>query len=385
LDKIRVGIIGYSGIGKIHAFSYRNIGFYYKDIPVPIELTGVCNRTEESVRKACEEEGFRIGTTDYMELVKSSEIDVISCCTPNDTHKDIILACLKNNKPLNCEKPLCRDMKEAGEILEAAGDYPDNLVQMTYMYRNCLPIIKAKQLIEENFLGNVYVVRGKFLHSGYENPARPMSWRLDFEKSGGGALFDLGSHVLDLIYYLLGGFGRVKAVLNTHIKERNEKKDPSTKHKVTVDDVAYVNFELTNGAGGYMEASRLSTGTNDELILEIHGDKGALKFNGMDPNWLQVYDNREQGGPIGGRRGFKSLETVQRYPSPPASGFPGPKFALDWSRYHMDQCHEFIMNYINGNKPECGIESGYKIQEIMDAALISDKEDRWVNIGSNSL
>lgn len=134
-----------------------------------------------------------------------------------------------------------------------------------------------------------------------------------------------------------------------------------------------------------MEASRFSTGTNDELILEIHGDKGAIKFNGMEPNWLQVYDTREQGKPIGGRRGFKSLETVQRYPSPPASGFPGPKFALDWSRYHMDQCHEFVMNYINSKKPVCGIESGYKIQEIMDAAIVSDKEDRWVNIGSNSL
>jgi predicted dehydrogenase len=359
MKKIRIGIIGYSGIGKIHAFSYRNLGFYYNDIPAQIELTGVCNRTRESVEKACREEGFKIGTTDYMDLVKSSEIDVISCCTPNDTHRDIILACLENNKPLNCEKPLCRNMKEAGEILKKSRDYPDNLVQITYMYRNCLPIIKAKKLIEEGFLGNVYVVRGKFLHCGYENPDRPMSWRMDFDKSGGGALFDLGSHVIDLVYYLLGDFSRVKAVLKTHIKERKAKGIPDRMEKVTVDDVSYVNFEMKNGAGGYIEASRLSTGTNDELTLEIHGDKGAIKFNGMDPNWLEVYDTIEDSGPIGGRRGFKKIETVQRYPSPPASGYPGPKFALDWSRYHIDQCHEFIMNFINNSKPECGIESGY--------------------------
>ena len=113
MKKIRVGIIGYSGIGKIHAFSYRNLGFYYKDIPAPIELTGVCNRTRDSVEKACREEGFRIGTTDYMDLIKSSDIDVISCCTPNDTHRDIILACIKNSKALNCEKPLCRNMDAA--------------------------------------------------------------------------------------------------------------------------------------------------------------------------------------------------------------------------------------------------------------------------------
>jgi predicted dehydrogenase len=380
MKKIRVGIIGYSGIGKIHAFSYRNLGFYYKDIPAQIELTGVCNRTRESVEKACREEGFKIGTTDYIDLVKNSDIDVLSCCTPNDTHRDIILACLKNNKALNCEKPLCRNMEEAGEILDKSRNYPDNLVQITYMYRNCLPIIKAKQLIEEGFLGNVYVVRGKFLHCGYENPDRPMSWRMDYNKSGGGALFDLGSHVIDLVYYLLGDFSRVKAVLKTHIKERKAKSPPDKIEKVTVDDVAYVNFEMKNGAGGYVEASRLSTGTNDELILEIHGDKGAIKFNGMDPNWLEVYDAREDSGPIGGRRGFKKIETVQRYPSPPASGFPGPKFALDWTRYHIDQCHEFIMNFINSSKPECDIESGYKVQEIMDAAQTSDREDRWVEL-----
>jgi len=380
MEKIRVGIIGYRGIGKIHAFSYRNMGFYYNDIPAPVELTGVCNRTDESVRKAVESEGFRIGTTDYMDLIKNREIDVISCCTPNDTHKDIILACLENNKPLNCEKPMCRNMEEAGEIMQKAKQYPEACIQITYMYRNCLPIIKAKQLIDDGFLGNVYVVRGKFLHSGYEDPARPMSWRMELESSGGGALFDLGSHVIDLIYYLLGDFTRVKAFLNTHIKERGYKDDPSRKGRVTVDDVAYVNFELHNGAAGYVEASRFSTGTNDELILEMHGDRGALKFNGMDPNWLRVYDARQDSGHIGGRRGFKAIETVHRYPSPPASGFPGPKFTLDWSRYHMDQCHEFILNAVNRKKPRCGLESGYKVQEIMDAAIVSSSEDRWVGI-----
>ncbi|TET49865.1 MAG: Gfo/Idh/MocA family oxidoreductase [Actinomycetota bacterium] len=378
--KIRVGIIGYSGIGKIHAFSYRNIPFYYKDLPVEIELAGVCNRTPESVEEACREEGFRIGTTDYLELINSKEIDIISCCTPNDTHKDIIISCLKAGKPINCEKPLCRNVSEAKEILKYAEKYPDTVAQITYMYRNSLPIIRARQMIGEGFLGKVYVIRGKFLHSGYENPNRPMSWRMDFEKSGGGALFDLGSHVIDLIYFLLGDFKRVKAMLDTYIKERPDPNKPDIKHRVTVDDAAYVNFELENGATGYVEASRFSTGTNDELILEIHGDRGAIKFNGMDPNWLKVYDSRDEGEPIGGRRGFKAIETVQRYPSPPSSNFPGPKFALDWSRYHMDQCHEFIMNAIKEQKPECGLESGYKVQEILEAALISHKEDRWVEL-----
>ena len=65
-------------------------------------------------------------------------------------------------------------------------------------------------------------------------------------------------------------------------------------------------FESANGCIGTIEGSKVATGANDEYRIEIHGEKGALKFNSMQPNFLEVYDTRDAGEPIGGRRGSNS-------------------------------------------------------------------------------
>ena len=138
-------------------------------------------------------------------------------------------------------------------------------------------------------------------------------------------------------------------------------------------------FELQNGAIGTLEASRVATGSNDEYRIEIHGEKGSIKFNSMQPNFLEVYDTRDPSGPIGGRRGYTAIETVQRYPKP-ATQFPGPKFSIGWLRYHAGSAMDFITNIVEGKKPEADIYAGYKVQEVLEAALISNKERRWVDL-----
>ena len=93
---------------------------------------------------------------------------------------------------------------QAREILDAVGK-ASVVHQMTFQYRFVPAIMRARQLIDEGFLGEPTSFRAAYLHSGYIDSNRPMSWRLDRELGGAGALFDLGSHVLDLVRYLLGG------------------------------------------------------------------------------------------------------------------------------------------------------------------------------------
>jgi predicted dehydrogenase len=149
--------------------------------------------------------------------------------------------------------------------------------------------------------------------------------------------------------------------------------------EVDVDDLALLLFELKNGAIGTLEATKVATGANDELRLEIHGEKGAIRFNSMQPNFLEVYDTRDAEEPIGGWRGFKALETVQRYPKP-AVAFPGPKFSVGWVRFHAGNAYDFIKNIVEGKKPEADMYAGYKVQEVIEAAVISDREKRWVDL-----
>ena len=84
-----------------------------------------------------------------------------------------------------------------------------------------------------------------------------------------------------------------------------ERRDPKTgaMRPVDVDDIALAQCALAGGAMGTLEASRLATGVQDELRLELHGTKGGLKFNLMEPNWLDAYDATSPEAPLGGDRG----------------------------------------------------------------------------------
>jgi predicted dehydrogenase len=249
---------------------------------------------------------------------------------------------------------------------------------MIFNYRFSPAMMRARQLVEEGFLGRIFSVRAAYLHAGYVDPTRPISWRLDAARSGGGALFDLGSHVLDLIRFLLGEYESVYAVTETFIKERPLPGKPGERMTVNVDDLALMIVRLANGAVGTFEASRLATGTNDELRLEIHGSEGALRFNLMEPNWLYVYDARQPGEPVGGQRGFKAIETVQRYPAPAV--LPGPKFSVGWMRFHIASQYDFIANLVEGRPASPDFVDGLKVQEVMEAGYISAREKRWVSL-----
>ena len=65
---------------------------------------------------------------------------------------------------------------------------------------------------------------------------------------------------------------------------------------------------------GTVEASRVATGTTDDLTLEVHGTNGALKFDLMDPNWLHVYDGRSDGSPIGGYQWYPAKTSSAPWP-----------------------------------------------------------------------
>jgi predicted dehydrogenase len=374
-----VGIIGYGFMGKMHAISFLNLPFFYKPFPVKLKMVGVCSYSISHAEEGILQAGFEFATDDYRDLLKRDDIDMISVCTPNYLHKDMVIDSIKAGKHVNCEKPLAMDLDEAKDILLAAREHPEIVSQMCFEYRYTPAIIRAKQLIEEGFLGRIYSIRAAYLHSGNADSKRPSYWKIQKKFCGGGSLYDLGSHLIDLIRFLMGDFKKIYSRLEVFVKERPAACSPGKICEVDVDDLALLMFELKNGALGSIEATKVATGTNDEIRLEIHGEKGAIRFNSMQPNYLEIYDTRDAEEPVGGWRGFKYLETVQRYPKPAAS-FPGPKFAIGWMRYHIGNAYDFIKNITDGSKPEADMETGYKVQEVIEASIISNREKRWVDL-----
>jgi predicted dehydrogenase len=372
-------MVGHGFMGKVHGHAYRSLGFYYDPPPARVELTGVATRTEASWQRAVAEQGYRFGTTDYRELCDRDDIDIIDVCVPNAQHLPVFEAAIANGKHVYMDKPLCCTLDEARAMLALVQAHPELVCQMTFQYRFVPAMLRAKELMEAGALGDVYSLRVCYLHAGYVDPMRPISWRLDTAQSGrGGALFDLSSHVIDLTQFLLGDIAQVSHLGETFIKERPLPNEPDTMKPVEVDDISILTVRTANGAIGTIESSRLATGVQDEIRFEAHGSKGAIRFNLMQPNFLEYYDQTDAGGDLGGDRGYKAIECVSRYPKPAA--LPGPKTTIGWERFHVHCMHNFVTHVVEGTPAAPSILDGVKTQAVLEAALASGDGGGWVDV-----
>lgn len=376
MNKIGVGLVGYGMIGRVHTLAYRELPLFYPGHLPPIHLAAVCTSRAETAQAAAEEAGFDAWHTDVATLAQQADVDVVDCSTPNHLHRTTVLAAIAAGKHVYCEKPLALNGAQAREMASAA-QQAGMQVGMTFNYRFVPAIMRARQLIQIGDLGDIYTFRAEYLHTGYQNPQRPIGWKLRQEQAGGGALVDLGSHLIDLIRYLLGEFESVRATLHTFIQERPAQRGASQLESVSVDDVAWVQAQMRNGALGSIEVSRFATGALDDLRLEIHGQRGALRFHLMDPNWLYWYDATRADGPLGGERGWVRLETAQHYPGAAA---PPARSTLGWTRTHAENQYAFLRALVEGRSPQPNILDGLRAQLVLDAAYTSAEVGDWVQV-----
>ena len=376
MKKLNIGMIGYGGIGRVHALAYRAIPFHYGLPADTVNLIGVSTSRPETAQKAAAEIGCDFWTANYHDLLARPDIDVVDVCTPNFAHEAVILAAAAAGKHIYCEKPLAMNVPQARRMVEAVAQAGVNN-QMTFNFRFMPAVTRARQLVEAGFLGRVFSFRGRYYRASYIDPDKPLSWRLQKDVSGGGALFDLGAHVLDILYYLLGDFGSVQATLETLIKVRPLASGASQKGPVDVDDLALLHLRMADGTLGLVEISRMGTGATNDLQFELFGEQGAIRFNAADPGWLEVYDARDPGEPLGGMRGFRRLETGQRY-----EGAKSPDWTMPpgFVRAHAE-CQYRFLQAVSDNRPASpSLADGLKVQEIMEAALRSSVEGRWVSV-----
>jgi predicted dehydrogenase len=371
-----IALIGYGGIGRVHAMAYRDIPFTYGIPANLVNIVGVATTREETAKKAAEEIDCTVWTVQFQELLERDDIDLIDCCTPNHLHEEIIIAAAKAGKHIYCEKPLAMNVAQAKRMVEAVKQ-ANVKTQLTFNFRFFPAIYRAKQLIDSGFLGRVFSFRGRYFRSSYIDPTKPLSWRLSKEISGGGALLDLGSHIIDLIYYLLGPFASVQATMDTLIKERPVKAGSSQTGIVDVDDFALITAKLHDGTLGNIEVSRMGTGVNNECLFEIYGEKGAIRFNAEDPSYLEIYDVRDAASPNGGLRGFKKIETVGRYDGQKA---PDATMPTGFVRTHTECQYQFLKAIWEDRDGSPNFATGLHVQEIMDAVERSSEKGQWVKV-----
>jgi predicted dehydrogenase len=376
MKEIGIGLIGYGAMGKAHTYGYKTLPLYYSKIPFKVKLVGVCSAHLTNAQAAKEDMGFEFATDNVEDIFAREDIDVVNICTPNNLHKDMIIKAIKSGKHVYCDKPMVISSEEAEEVILELKK--NNVINQVAFHNRFYPaIIRAKQLIDEEKIGRVLSFRTVYLHSGSVDANKAIGWKQVKNVGGGGVLFDMGSHVLDLMFYLMGEYDCILTKNEVVYAQRPDKNGNMI--DMEAEDTAIIIARMKNGGIGTIEASKVATGTNDELRFEIHGDKGAIKFNLMEPNWLEFFDNTLPEQPYGGYKGYTKIECVQRYEKP-GGEFPSSKASIGWLRGHVHCLYSFL-SCVNEGRPASPsfLESTY-IQKVMERAYESDGLGHWLKI-----
>ena len=372
----KVGMVGFGFIGKVHAYGHMNIPLFYDQTEFKSKITHVCTSRAATAEKGAAQIGADHAVTDYREITENPDIDIVDICTPNNLHLEAVLSAIKNNKHIYCDKPLTATLDEALQIEAALKDYK-GIAQMTLQNRFFPVTLRAKQIIESGLLGDILEFRGSYLHSGSSDPNAPLKWKLS-GAAGGGVVADLGSHILDLMHYLLGDFAELSAMTHIAYKDRPSAEDPTRRVTVDAEDNMLVTVRLKNGAAGNINASKIATGTEDEVSFEIYGSKGAIRMEPMDFHRLYYYDCSQSAKPLGGMRGWTAIDCGQRYDKP--AGFPTPKASIGWIRSHMHCLYTFLESVHTQKQLGPSLQQGIYIQKLMEKVKESAAEKCWVEL-----
>ena len=369
---INVAIIGKGAMGRTHSASIAMLKYSFKTMPFEVKLHTLVLRSEENMREIADELGFENVTTRYEDVLENPEIDVIDICTPNNLHFDMVEKAVKAGKHILCEKPLGINAEETEKMLSMI-DGSDKCYGMVFNNRHLPCIIRARQIVEEGKLGRILSFRCAYRHSSGADPEKNAGWKQNKDICGAGVLFDLGSHVIDLLSCVLGDKEEnricdVKAVPQIGFETR--KGSDGGEWKTNAEEAIYVIATLNCGAVGTLEATKICVGANDDFTLEVFGTDGSLKFDLMQPSFLEFYDNTANGAPVGGYKGYTRIECVNRLNDIiPESVLPGMRAPIGWMQGHINSMYNYFACVYEGRKPSPSFEDGAYVQRIMDICL----------------
>jgi predicted dehydrogenase len=367
-----VGLIGYAFMGAAHSQAWRTAPHFF-DLPMRPELTVLAGRDAVRVADAAERLGWASTETDWRRVLERDDVDLVDVCTPGDTHAEIAIAALEAGKHVLCEKPLANTVAEAEAMAEAAARAAARGVRsmVGFTYRRVPAIGLARELVAQGRLGEIRHVRAQYLQDWIADPSAPMSWRLEKDRAGSGALGDIGAHIVDLTQHITGQrLTGVSALLETFVKERPLPASEGSLSgvagqgtgTVTVDDAAVFLGRFDGGALATFEATRFALGRKNAIRIEVNGSRGSLAFDFEDMNVLQFFDGDEPAATAGFRR------IVVTEPDHPYVGAWWPAgHGLGYEHGFTHQVVDLVTAIAKGEDPTPSFADGLQVQRVLDA------------------
>ena len=267
---VRIGVVGCGSIAR----SAHVPGFLASSHAV---LAGFASRTRGSAEATAEGAGSSAPIyDDWRALVEREDVDAVTICSPNSFHREQAVAAVKAGKHVLVEKPVALSADEADEMIAAAKE-AGVVFQVAHNLRYVPSVLAARDAV--GGVGNIVGLRAAFGHGGPQVWARDASWFFDRSRSGGGALIDMGVHIIDVVNFVTGLEARdVTAMMSGN--------DPC-------EDAAQLVVSFDNGAIGSIHASWVARPAPD-MSLTIFGTEGTLHFDIRTPLTFRPADGKKE-------------------------------------------------------------------------------------------
>jgi predicted dehydrogenase len=350
MSKLKIAVIGLGSISDVHLLSYQQ--------NPDAEIYAVCDMNEERADKKAKEFGAEKVYTDYREALANKSIDAVSICTWNKTHAEISIAALEAGKHVLVEKPLSRTVEEALLIQEAVYR-SGKILQVGFVRRYDKNVQMLRTFADNGDFGEIYYAKA----STIRRLGNPGGWFADIERSGGGPLIDIGVHVIDLCWYMMGK-PKVKSVSgNTYRNLGNRANirnlsfyktadyDPD---RNSVEDLANALIRFDNGASLMVDVSYSLHAKEDEMSVKLYGDKGGYE---IDPSIIMVTE--------------KNNTILNTIPQIDNKGF-------QFETAFQNEINHFIDCVKRGEQPISPVEDGVEIIKLLSAIYESAAKGREI-------
>ena len=383
VPELGIGMVGYAFMGAAHSQAWRTVARVF-DVPLRPRMAALCGRDAGAARAAADRYGWQAAETDWRALIARDDVQLIDICAPGDVHAEIAIAALDAGKHVLCEKPLANTVAEAEAMCEASASAARHGVRamIGFNYRRVPAIALARRLIRDGRIGALRHVRAAYLQDWLVDPSFPLTWRLQRERAGSGALGDLGAHAVDLAQYLAGELlTGVSGLTSTFVTERplpgGAEGTGSRRGPVTVDDAALFTGRFPSGALASFEATRFAAGRKNALRIELNGERGSLSFDLERLNELAFHDHTEEAATAGFRR---ILVTEPGHPYLDAWWPSG--HVLGWEHTFVHQARDLLAAIAAGTCPEPSFADGLQVQRVLAAVTDSAANASvWTAVG----
>ncbi|SEO08558.1 Gfo/Idh/MocA family protein [Pseudomonas sp. NFACC39-1] len=368
MRELGIGLIGTGFMGRAHALAFHNAKAVF-NLPQHLKLAALADADPQRARQCAQSWGFETAHSDWQQLIDDPKVDLIAITTPNHLHFPMAMAALAAGKPVYCEKPLAVSLEQADQMQRAA-KAAGVVTRVGYNYQHNPLIQRARDMIQRGELGQIISFQGEFSEDFMADPTSPWSWRCEAAHAGG-ALADLGSHLLAMARHLLGDVEAVCADSQTVHSQRPASAGNTEQRTIAVDDQVHALLRFTSGARGTVSSSWLKHGYKNHLSFEISGTLGTLAFDQERLNELRLCRV--------GQGGFQRLLAGPDLPGYAAFS-PAAGHQLGYNELKTLEVQELIMAIAGQGGDGTDFEEAWEVERLAAAIRLAAREGRWVNI-----